>query len=101
MPSQVGVLKRPEECKMRSRNGDKLSMHYTVRMGFSLPLEDMLRGENIHLLTSSWLGAHSARVLSRIVAPAVAGVALNLEHDVSLVSLSGRLPAVLPAYLIL
>ncbi len=27
---QIGVKVRPETCEMRSRNGDKLSMHYTV-----------------------------------------------------------------------
>lgn len=29
---QIGVKKRPETCDMRSKNGDKLSMHYTVSM---------------------------------------------------------------------
>ncbi len=28
---QIGVKKRPAECTMRTRKGDKLSMHYTVR----------------------------------------------------------------------
>ena len=27
---QIGVKKRPETCDMRSKKGDKLSMHYTV-----------------------------------------------------------------------
>lgn len=27
---RIGVKKRPETCDMRSKNGDKLSMHYTV-----------------------------------------------------------------------
>ena len=27
---QIGVKKRPETCEMRSKKGDKLSMHYTV-----------------------------------------------------------------------
>lgn len=28
---QIGVKKRPETCNMKSKNGDRLSMHYTVR----------------------------------------------------------------------
>lgn len=28
---QIGVKERPETCDMRSKKGDKLSMHYTVR----------------------------------------------------------------------
>ena len=28
---QIGVKKRVEDCKMRSRRGDSLQMHYTVR----------------------------------------------------------------------
>ncbi len=28
---QIGVKKRPETCDMRSKKGDKLSMHYTVK----------------------------------------------------------------------
>ncbi len=28
---QIGVKKRPEECPTRTKKGDKLSMHYTVR----------------------------------------------------------------------
>lgn len=27
---RIGVKKRPETCDMRSKNGDRLSMHYTV-----------------------------------------------------------------------
>ena len=27
---QIGVKKRPESCDMRSKKGDKLSMHYVV-----------------------------------------------------------------------
>lgn len=27
---QIGVKKRVEDCKMRSRRGDSLHMHYTV-----------------------------------------------------------------------
>lgn len=27
---QIGVKKRPETCDIRSKKGDKLSMHYTV-----------------------------------------------------------------------
>ena len=27
---QIGVKKRPETCDMKSKNGDRLSMHYTV-----------------------------------------------------------------------
>lgn len=27
---QIGVLKRVEDCKKRSKNGDVLDMHYTV-----------------------------------------------------------------------
>ena len=27
---QIGVKKRVEDCKVRSRKGDSLSMHYTV-----------------------------------------------------------------------
>ena len=27
---QIGVKKRPETCDMRSKKGDRLSMHYTV-----------------------------------------------------------------------
>ena len=27
---QIGVKKRPEVCEMRTKKGDKLSMHYTV-----------------------------------------------------------------------
>ena len=27
---QIGVKKRPETCEMRSKKGDRLSMHYTV-----------------------------------------------------------------------
>lgn len=27
---RIGVKKRPETCDMRSKDGDKLSMHYTV-----------------------------------------------------------------------
>lgn len=37
---QIGVKKRPETCDIRSKKGDKLSMHYTVScrtlLGFSL-----------------------------------------------------------------
>jgi hypothetical protein len=29
---QIGVKKRPETCDMRSKKGDKLSMHYTVSL---------------------------------------------------------------------
>ena len=29
---QIGVKKRVEDCKVRSRKGDSLSMHYTVCM---------------------------------------------------------------------
>ena len=29
---QIGVKKRPETCEMRSKKGDRLSMHYTVRV---------------------------------------------------------------------
>lgn len=28
---QIGVKKRPETCEMRTKKGDRLSMHYTVR----------------------------------------------------------------------
>ena len=28
---QIGVKKRPETCDMKSKKGDRLSMHYTVR----------------------------------------------------------------------
>ena len=28
---QIGVLKRPDTCEERTKNGDRLSMHYTVR----------------------------------------------------------------------
>lgn len=28
---QIGVKKRPDTCDMRTKKGDKLSMHYTVR----------------------------------------------------------------------
>ena len=28
---QIGVKKRVEDCKIRSRRGDSLHMHYTVR----------------------------------------------------------------------
>lgn len=28
---QIGVKKRPETCDMRTKKGDRLSMHYTVR----------------------------------------------------------------------
>jgi len=31
---QIGVKKRPETCDMKSKNGDRLSMHYTVRCQF-------------------------------------------------------------------
>ena len=27
---RIGVKKRPETCDMRSKTGDRLSMHYTV-----------------------------------------------------------------------
>lgn len=27
---RIGVKKRPETCDMRTKNGDRLSMHYTV-----------------------------------------------------------------------
>lgn len=27
---QIGVKKRPEVCEMRSKKGDRLSMHYVV-----------------------------------------------------------------------
>lgn len=27
---RIGVKKRPETCEMRSKSGDRLSMHYTV-----------------------------------------------------------------------
>lgn len=27
---QIGVKKRPDTCDIRSKKGDKLSMHYTV-----------------------------------------------------------------------
>ena len=27
---QIGVKERPEKCDMRTKKGDKLSMHYTV-----------------------------------------------------------------------
>ncbi len=33
---QIGVKKRPETCDMKSRKGDRLSMHYTVRSYNSL-----------------------------------------------------------------
>ncbi len=29
---QIGVKKRPETCDMKSTKGDRLSMHYTVRL---------------------------------------------------------------------
>ncbi len=29
---QIGVKKRVDDCKQRSKNGDSLHMHYTVRM---------------------------------------------------------------------
>ena len=29
---RIGVKKRPETCDMRTKNGDKLSMHYTVSL---------------------------------------------------------------------
>jgi hypothetical protein len=28
---QIGVKKRPETCDTKTKNGDRLSMHYTVR----------------------------------------------------------------------
>ena len=33
---RIGVKKRPETCDMRSKSGDRLSMHYTVSS--ALPL---------------------------------------------------------------
>ena len=32
---QIGVKERPEKCDMRTKKGDKLSMHYTVRIEFT------------------------------------------------------------------
>lgn len=29
---QIGVKKRVEDCQVRSKKGDKLHMHYTVRL---------------------------------------------------------------------
>ena len=29
---RIGVKKRPETCDIRTKNGDKLSMHYTVSL---------------------------------------------------------------------
>ena len=28
---QIGVKERPEKCDLRTKKGDRLSMHYTVR----------------------------------------------------------------------
>ena len=30
---RIGVKKRPETCDLRSKAGDRLSMHYTVSVG--------------------------------------------------------------------
>ena len=32
---QIGVKKRPEKCDIRSKKGDKLSMHYNVSLACS------------------------------------------------------------------
>ena len=29
---RIGVKKRPETCDMRTKSGDRLSMHYTVKL---------------------------------------------------------------------
>ena len=29
---QIGVKERPETCDMRTKKGDRLSMHYTVNL---------------------------------------------------------------------
>lgn len=34
---RIGVKKRPETCDMRSKNGDRLSMHYTVGACLHVP----------------------------------------------------------------
>ena len=44
---QIGVKKRPETCDMRSKNGDKLSMHYTVSIHGSL----MTGSNGLHIAT--------------------------------------------------
>ena len=31
---QIGVKRRPETCDMRTKKGDRLSMHYTVSLLF-------------------------------------------------------------------
>ena len=33
---RIGVKKRPETCDMRTKKGDKLSMHYTVSVHYFL-----------------------------------------------------------------
>ena len=38
---QIGVKKRPEKCDMRSKKGDRLSMHYVVSSEGSQPGVDV------------------------------------------------------------
>ena len=33
---QIGVKKRVEDCKVRSKKGDSLQMHYTVSKNYSV-----------------------------------------------------------------
>ena len=35
---RIGVKKRPETCDMRTKSGDRLSMHYTVKLAPPLSL---------------------------------------------------------------
>ena len=41
---QIGVKKRPETCDMRTKKGDKLSMHYTVSTRNYSDLQTMRHG---------------------------------------------------------
>ena len=42
---RIGVKKRPETCDMRSKNGDKLSMHYTVSVLYLFDVVQVVKGK--------------------------------------------------------
>jgi hypothetical protein len=41
---QIGIKKRVENCSVKSRKGDKLSMHYTVSSFYPLTQGSQTRG---------------------------------------------------------